>query len=178
MVKESSDDLGLSCINGIKALSMIFIVASHALVFMVGGPVQNSNFYANETKLIQNAFLLNSPLLVDSFLLLSGFLFARLLLLELEKRNGKINFGLLYIFRYIRLTPAYLAMITLYITWMPKLGSGPLWKARMELEKDRCTENMWANLLYINNYVGNDKLVSSVAKMLKHKIILSIDGAL
>lgn len=45
MVKESSDDLGLSCLNGIKAIAMIFIITSHALVFMVGGPVQNSEFY-------------------------------------------------------------------------------------------------------------------------------------
>lgn len=45
MVKESSDDLGLSCLNGIKAIAMIFIITSHALVFMVGGPVQNSEFF-------------------------------------------------------------------------------------------------------------------------------------
>lgn len=45
MVQESSDDLGLSCLNGIKAIAMIFIITSHALVFMVGGPVQNSEFF-------------------------------------------------------------------------------------------------------------------------------------
>lgn len=100
--KESSDDLGLSCINGIKAISMFFIVAGHALVFMVGGPVQNTEFYEKQSVMVQNAFLQNSPLLVDSFLLLSGFLFARLILIELDKRRGKINFGILYIFRYIR----------------------------------------------------------------------------
>lgn len=126
LVKGSKDDLGLSAINGIKAISMMFIIAGHALLFIVGGPVLNSDYYAKvrwkltillrnifkikqffllpkqEIKLVQNAILLNSPLLVDTFLLLSGFLFARLLLLELEKRNGKINFLILYIFRYIR----------------------------------------------------------------------------
>lgn len=111
-----------------------------------------------ESKLIQNAFLLNSPLLVDSFLLISGFLFARLILIELEKRNGKINFGILYIFRYIRLTPAYIAMIALYTTWLPKMGSGPLWKSRIGLEEERCEMSWWANLLYINNYVGSENL--------------------
>lgn len=81
---------------------MFFIVAGHALVFMVGGPVQNTEFYEKQSVMVQNAFLQNSPLLVDSFLLLSGFLFARLILIELDKRRGKINFGILYIFRYIR----------------------------------------------------------------------------
>lgn len=100
--KESKDEYGLSCINGIKAVSMFCIICGHALVFMVGGPMQNSEFYKKQMTMIQNAFIFNSPLLVDSFLLLSGFLFARLVLVEMDKRRGRINFGLLYIFRYIR----------------------------------------------------------------------------
>lgn len=79
-------------------------------------------------------------------------------MLELEKRKGRVNFGLLYIFRYIRLTPAYLAIIALYSTIYPRLGSGPLWNARIGLEQDRCQSSWWANLLYINNYVATEKL--------------------
>ncbi|XP_070492793.1 nose resistant to fluoxetine protein 6-like [Chironomus tepperi] len=156
--KESKDEYGLSCINGIKAVSMFCIISGHALVFMVGGPMQNSEFYKKQMTMIQNAFIFNSPLLVDSFLLLSGFLFARLVLIEMDKRRGRINFGLLYIFRYIRLTPAYLMMIGLYSTWFIKIGDGPLWKKRISLEQERCQISWWKNLLYINNYYGNDAL--------------------
>lgn len=46
LVKGSRDDLGLSAVNGIKALSMIFIVCGHSLFFIVGGPVLNTDFYA------------------------------------------------------------------------------------------------------------------------------------
>ena len=49
----------------------------------------------------QHSYLLNGMLLVDSFLVVSGFLLTRLLLLELDRRRS-VNFGLLYIFRYIR----------------------------------------------------------------------------
>lgn len=125
---------------------------------MVGGPVLNSNFVVDALKQYRHAILLNSPLLVDSFLLLSGFLFARLLLLELDKRSGQVNFVLLYIFRYIRLTPAYMAMIGLYITWMPKMGDGPIWNQRIGMEVERCEASWWKNILYINNYVGTDEL--------------------
>lgn len=156
----SRDELGLSAINGIKAISMIFIIAGHALLFMVGGPQLNADFYAREIHLVQNAFIVNSPLLVDTFLLLSGFLFAHLLLVELEKRAGRINFALLYVFRYVRLTPAYLAVIAVYATWLPKLGSGPLWDARMGVEQARCRESWWLNVLYVNNYVGTEQIVS------------------
>jgi len=112
--KESKDEYGLSCINGIKAVSMFCIISGHALVFMVGGPMQNSEFFKKQMTMIQNAFIFNSPLLVDSFLLLSGFLFARLILVEMDKRRGRINFGLLYIFRYIRLEIVFFSSVTKY----------------------------------------------------------------
>ncbi|KAG5684438.1 hypothetical protein PVAND_013672 [Polypedilum vanderplanki] len=156
--KESNDEYGLSCVNGIKAVGMFCIIAGHALVFLLGGPMQNTDFYEKQSKLLQNAFILNSPLLVDSFLLLSGFLFTRLVLIEMDKRRGKINFLLIYIFRYIRLTPAYIMMIGLYSTWFIKIGDGPLWKQRISLEQERCMSSWWKNILYINNYYGNDAL--------------------
>lgn len=150
--------MGLSCINGIKTLSMLLILSGHSLLFLVGGPVENPSFFQEQSQYIRNAFLMNSPLLVDSFLLLSGFLFTRLALAELDKRKGRVNFGLLYIFRYIRLTPAYFAMISFYATWFIRLGDGPLWKMRIGMEQERCQKSWWINLLYINNYVGTDQL--------------------
>lgn len=158
LAQDSKDDHGLGCINGIKAVAMFFILSGHALLFLTGGAGYNPGFYYEQSKYVRNAFLLNSPLLVDTFLLLSGFLFARLLLIELDKRHGKINFGLLYILRYIRLTPAYGAIIALYATWLPRLGSGPLWDQRMQLEQARCQESWWRNALYINNYLGTDRI--------------------
>ncbi|XP_050091632.1 nose resistant to fluoxetine protein 6-like [Anopheles aquasalis] len=158
LVQGSKDDHGLGCINGIKACSMVFILGGHALLFMAGGPLLNTGFFHEQQRQVQNAIFLNSPLLVDTFLLLSGFLFARLLLIELDKRKGGINFGMLYLFRYIRLTPAYLAIITIYATWLPRLGDGPLWQQRMALEQQRCQDSWWRNLLYINNYVGTDSM--------------------
>lgn len=63
MVQESSDDLGLSCLNGIKAIAMIFIITSHALVFMVGGPVQNSEFF-ERVCILKNFFLYNQKIIL------------------------------------------------------------------------------------------------------------------
>uniref|UniRef100_A0A182NDQ2 Nose resistant-to-fluoxetine protein N-terminal domain-containing protein n=1 Tax=Anopheles dirus TaxID=7168 RepID=A0A182NDQ2_9DIPT len=158
LAQVSKDDHGLGCINGIKALAMVFILGGHALVFMAGGPLLNPGFFREQSRLPQNAFLLNSPLLVDTFLLLSGFLFARLLLLELDKRKGRLNYAVLYVFRYIRLTPAYLAVIALYATWLPQLGDGPLWRERLALEQSRCRASWWLNVLYVNNYLGTDRV--------------------
>lgn len=97
---------------------------------------------------------------MDIFLLLSGFLFCRILLVELHRRHGKINPSILYIARYIRLTPAYLAVIGFYMTWLPQIGDGPLWPNRIQREQSRCQASWWLNILYINNYINTDKLVS------------------
>lgn len=97
----NDDGLDLDCISGIKFLAMSFIVAGHCLVFIVGGPILNRDFWTNAVSKIENSIFLNNPLLVDTFLLLSGFLFARILLRELDKRRS-VNFLYLYIFRYIR----------------------------------------------------------------------------
>lgn len=89
----NDDGLNLDCISGIKFLAMAFIVAGHCLVFVIGGPVLNSNFWTEAVTKIENSIFLNNPLLVDTFLLLSGFLFARILLKELDKRRSLTFFS-------------------------------------------------------------------------------------
>ncbi|XP_014212568.1 nose resistant to fluoxetine protein 6-like [Copidosoma floridanum] len=150
------EDLKFECISGIKFLSMVFVIAGHTLIFVVSGPVLNKKFWNEAIGKVEYSIFLNNPLLVDTFLLMGGFLFARILLQELDKRKS-VNFMILYGYRYFRLTPAYMAMVFLYVTWLPKLDSGPLWW-RMSLEHERCLSSWWANLLYVNNYINTDQL--------------------
>ncbi|KAM7346795.1 nose resistant to fluoxetine protein 6-like isoform 2-T2 [Cochliomyia hominivorax] len=158
LFQASKDQLGLNSINGIKALAMLLILSGHALSFIYSSPVYNVQFINENIKSPLFGFLSNSLLFVDIFLLLSGFLFCRILLIELERRQGRLNVLILYIGRYIRLTPAYLAIIGFYITWLPSIGSGPLWQQRMNREQERCETSWWANILYINNYINPGKL--------------------
>ncbi|XP_022828881.1 nose resistant to fluoxetine protein 6-like [Spodoptera litura] len=150
--------LGLECVSGIKALAMIFIIAGHACMFIASGPVMDADAWDRLVRQPANAFMLNNTLLVDTFLMLSAFLFSRLLLVELDKRRGKLNVIPILIFRYIRVTPAYLVVILFYMTWLPKMGEGPLWQDRLLLEQERCMASWWTNILYINNYVNTDKM--------------------
>ncbi|XP_066259370.1 nose resistant to fluoxetine protein 6-like isoform X2 [Euwallacea similis] len=156
LLQTKPNEFNLECICGIKFISMVFILAGHSLIFIFGSPLANTSFANEMIKKLENCIFLNSPLLVDSFLLVSGFLMARLLLVELDKKSGKINVAMLYLVRYIRLTPAYLVVIGLNMTWLPLLGKGPLWRRITETERMRCSKSWWANLLYINNYVNTD----------------------
>ncbi|CAH0629079.1 unnamed protein product [Chrysodeixis includens] len=150
--------LGLECITGIKALAMVFIIAGHACMFIASGPVMDADAWDRLVRQPANAFMLNNTLLVDTFLMLSAFLFARLMFVELDKRRGKLNVLPILIFRYIRVTPAYIIVILFYMTWLPKIGEGPLWQDRLQLEQQRCMDSWWTNILYINNYVNTDKM--------------------
>ncbi|XP_049865219.1 nose resistant to fluoxetine protein 6-like [Pectinophora gossypiella] len=155
---KQNNALGLECVTGIKSLAMIFIIAGHACLFIGSGPVMDADAWDRLVRDPTSAFMLSNALLVDTFLFLSAFLFCRLLLIELDKRRGRLNILPILVFRYIRITPAYVVVILFYMTWLPKIGEGPLWEDRMTLEQERCQASWWANILYINNYVNVDKL--------------------
>ncbi|CAG9858450.1 unnamed protein product [Phyllotreta striolata] len=152
------NDLNLEAICGVKFISMVTIVAGHSLIFFFGGPMANKNFFAEAVMKAENAIFINSPIIVDTFLLLSGFLMCRLLLIEMDKRRGRINFMVLFIARYIRLTPAYAVVLGMHTTLLYRMGSGPFWESRIGVEKERCEKSWWLNLLYVNNYIGTDNL--------------------
>ncbi|XP_077293733.1 nose resistant to fluoxetine protein 6-like [Arctopsyche grandis] len=155
---KQQNDIGLNSIAGIRTLAMFFILAGHALIFIVGGPVMNSKLYDDMIIRPENSVMLNSPLLVDTFLFISAFLFCRLLLAEFDKRKGRVNVLPIYVFRYIRVTSSYVIVILLYMTWLDKIDGGPLWNMKVGVEKQRCLESWWTNILYINNYVNTNTL--------------------
>lgn len=59
--------------------------------------------------------------------------------------------------RYLRLTPAYAAIIGATIL-LPALGSGPFWTESIEPLASQCRNNWWLNLAYLNNFFETDKL--------------------
>ncbi|KAE8740887.1 hypothetical protein FOCC_FOCC013600, partial [Frankliniella occidentalis] len=88
LVRWSPSELGLDCVLGIKFYCMLLITAGHGVVFLATGPITNADFVQQAVREPQHSYLLNGMLLVDSFLVVSGFLLTRLLLLELDKRGS------------------------------------------------------------------------------------------
>lgn len=68
------------------------------------------------------------------------------------RRKGKLNIPLLYLHRYLRLTPALAAAILMHSTLIRHFGSGPLWKATDP--QPMCEKYWWTTLLYVQNYVN------------------------
>ncbi|CAG2057371.1 unnamed protein product, partial [Timema podura] len=121
------------------------------------GKIEEDESQEKVVRSIANEPFKNNQLFVDTFFLVSGFLLSRLMLVELDK-NKRINLFSFFALRYIRLTPAYAVVIAFYATLFVKIDSGPLWDARIGLERDRCVASWWANIIYVNNYVNTDML--------------------
>ncbi|KAJ8964553.1 hypothetical protein NQ314_004852 [Rhamnusium bicolor] len=144
---------GLDCLAGMKVYSMFLIILLHRQMFDYGSALINPTEVERYYSQFEMTFVLNGPILVDTFFTISGFLATYLILYQnYRSKNGKFSI-FLYIHRYIRMTSTYCIILAFYCTLFVKLGNGPLWHERVGLEREKCREAWWTNMLYINNYV-------------------------
>ncbi|PIK40387.1 putative nose resistant to fluoxetine protein 6-like, partial [Apostichopus japonicus] len=104
------------------------------------------------------AFNWEAPYGVDTFLVLSGLLVTYLTLKQLDKSDGKMNWVMFYVHRYIRLTPVYMVCLGIWTSIVIQIGEGSRKYEAFAGGRAVCQQYWWANLLYINNlvpYPGN-----------------------
>jgi hypothetical protein len=68
----------------------------------------------------------------------------------------------MYLLLSLRLTPPCIITILITATLARYVGSGPLISAVLDERAENCQNNWWTNLLYINNYVAEDHMVSTI----------------
>ena len=68
---------------------------------------------------------------------------------EMEKNNGRLNWALFYLHRYIRVTAVYAVTILFRASVYKYVLQEQRYK--YEEEVDNCRESWWRNLLYIRN---------------------------
>jgi peptidoglycan/LPS O-acetylase OafA/YrhL len=100
----------LSCLDGIRFLSISWVMLGHILsgtmdVFPTSNISSLDISQRFEAQAVLNAFVS-----VDTFFLMSGCLISYLMLKELEKTKGRINFLVMYIHRYLRYVMSDLKM--------------------------------------------------------------------
>ncbi|XP_074106652.1 O-acyltransferase like protein-like [Cotesia typhae] len=84
-------------------------------------------------------------------------------------KGRKFNLLAYYVHRYMRLTPSFMALLSIATYILPKMGSGALWQST-KIQSDCCKEKWWAKLLYIHNYVYSHDL-----RCLIHTWYLAVD---
>ncbi|XP_052899878.1 nose resistant to fluoxetine protein 6-like [Anopheles moucheti] len=158
----------MDCINGIRVLSMVWVVFSHNYVRIGMQPIINSHVILSWLESYHSVLVVSSTVSVDTFFLLSGLLTCWSILNALDK-SGKLNLPIMYLHRYLRLTPALAALVLFSATLMRYVGSGPFWDGAMSLTEDSCQQYWWSALLYVQNYVNPQNVC------LGHTWYLSVD---
>ncbi|XP_044737962.1 nose resistant to fluoxetine protein 6-like [Chrysoperla carnea] len=156
LIKINNNPDLLPCLNGIRVLSMLWIIHGHETSALSKFTLFNSKYALDWLTHWWALFTVSSSVSVDSFFFLSGLL---LMYGFLKSKAKKIPFNIpvFYIHRYLRLTPAFAAVIILYITFYMKLGTGPSWETVNHNFQDNCKEHWWSSLLYIHNYVAPEQ---------------------
>ncbi|XP_033732240.1 nose resistant to fluoxetine protein 6-like [Pecten maximus] len=147
----------ITCLNGVRFLSMSWVVLGHAFAFGIGSADNLATYFPEFMKTWTAHAILNALVSVDSFFTISGLLLSYLVLKEMKKKNGKLNWGMFYFHRFWRLTPPYMLLMMVYVPLFRYMFEGPKWM-QGGTEKDFCSDTWWTNLLYINNLVKTDKM--------------------
>ncbi|KAK5641505.1 hypothetical protein RI129_010052 [Pyrocoelia pectoralis] len=142
----------ITCINGIRVISTLWIILDHRYSIQFSFPLWN-NFYKDAWRLSAgNMFMLNAPMAVDTFFLLSGTVVTYVYLWSAEKTRS-FPFFKFYLHRFLRLTPVLAAVIIFIVTLLRHVSSGPLWTSTINTQLiEGCEKFWWKTLLYIQNY--------------------------
>ncbi|XP_044030923.1 O-acyltransferase like protein isoform X1 [Siniperca chuatsi] len=145
-----------SSLNGIRVLSLLWIICGHSAQFPV---INNLDNYKNWKNTVESSPLyvltISGPvfLAVDSFLLLGGLLSARSLLGSIDRAEDKLSPSLVvnYLLKRIkRIQPLHLFIMCLTIGLISLVQWGPYWFPFIDTVMD-CKTYWWANLLLISN---------------------------
>uniref|UniRef100_A0A336KP91 CSON012470 protein n=1 Tax=Culicoides sonorensis TaxID=179676 RepID=A0A336KP91_CULSO len=141
------------CINGIRVLSMAWLVMLHCY----GGEwffpaVYNKIDIFEFKKTFGYTFNVHGDLAMDTFILLSPFLITYSFM-KAQEKGEKFNILKFYLHRYLRLMPLFGALILIILAYLKYLGDGPAYDSVIEatLEK-KCRTYWWTSLLFIQNY--------------------------
>ncbi|KAJ8922593.1 hypothetical protein NQ315_007623 [Exocentrus adspersus] len=153
--KKSADSL--ACLNGLRVLSLAWIVLGHRFMYLSFLPLVNLLDVLEWLSREGSGIITASNMGVDVFFLISGLLLVYVYLLHKEKGHTP-PLSMFYLHRILRLTPTLAAMVLFYSTLLEYIGFGPFWAAVTFIFQGACEENWWSTLLYIQNYVNPDNM--------------------
>ncbi|XP_039496877.1 nose resistant to fluoxetine protein 6-like isoform X2 [Drosophila santomea] len=155
LVAPRSNPNVIDCIHGIRVLSFIWVVFGHVYLVYVFGPNMNFVKFNTWRKSPYSMLLQHAAYSVDTFFFLSGLLMVVIALRAMERTKGKLNVSLMYLHRYLRLTPVLALAIIAYITILPRMGDGPMYGKVNFDDYSICKDTWYWTLLYVQNYATN-----------------------
>jgi len=155
-------------LDGIRAFSFFWVVFGHSFIGgnFVGIMRFDNMMVAMEfTKSWQGAiFLLSAYFSIDTFLWMGGFLFAYIFARKLQKMKNPLRktplwAPMIFITRWLRLTPVVLFVILFASKVLPTLNNAPALQSGANALQDankECDKYIWQQLLYITTLFTTD----------------------
>lgn len=78
-----------------------------------------------------------------------------------RRTKGNLNIPMMYLHRYLRLTPVVALAILVYMTLLPFMGDGPLFNSIKFDDYNHCKKTWFWTLLFLQNYATPDLVSSS-----------------
>ncbi|CAL8083377.1 unnamed protein product [Calicophoron daubneyi] len=146
----------LTCLDGIRFLSMAWIIFGHFLMFSI---FSTNNLLSFANKVLNRwtfQVLVNATYSVDTFFFMSGLLSVYLTLNGYRKTQGwrqKMRFWVVYVVhRFVRLTPLYMFLLITYTGLYIHLYDGPLYpQDDMTAQTSVCKDHWY--ITYLNNLI-------------------------
>ncbi|XP_016976447.1 nose resistant to fluoxetine protein 6 [Drosophila rhopaloa] len=146
----------IDCLHGIRCLSFIWVVYGHVYLVFLFGPNMNIVKLHTWRQSAYSMLLQHAAYSVDTFFFLSGLLLVVIALRAMERTKGQLNVPLMYLHRYLRLTPVLALSIIVYMKILPLMGDGPLF-GKVSFDDYSICERTWVwTLLYVQNYATNE----------------------
>ncbi|XP_017055197.1 nose resistant to fluoxetine protein 6 [Drosophila ficusphila] len=156
LVEPKSNPNVIDCLHGIRCLSFIWVVFGHVYLVMAFSPNMNFPKLNQWTRSVYSMIIQHAEFSVDTFFFLSGLLLVVIALRAMERTKGKLNIPLMYLHRYLRLTPLLALAILVYMKILPLMGDGPL-SGKVTFDDYAVCEKTWYwTLLYVQNYATHD----------------------
>ncbi|KAJ3644143.1 hypothetical protein Zmor_026815 [Zophobas morio] len=155
LLSSTSNPDQLLCLNGIKAISMMWVILGHVYLSSTQGTMGNVVDIRKWQENIYNMIIVDGTVSVDSFFTITG-LVTVYTFLKIAGNEMKFNIFLYYFHRYIRLTPSLAIMVLIHTTLLPYLGNGPLWNTIYDGFIRSCKTYWWSALLYVQNYFHDE----------------------
>ncbi|KRX99763.1 Nose resistant to fluoxetine protein 6, partial [Trichinella pseudospiralis] len=149
----------IQCIDGIRVLSMCYAIFGFSVLFAMNN-IDNALQAMDMITKFYAQIINSAALAADSFFVLSGFLVCYSFLNRAQFHNAldPMHWVLFYIRRAIRLVPVYVVLLGFVALLFKHVGDGPLWTGSIPSFSSQlgCESSWWTNLLFINNFFGQE----------------------
>nr|XP_026488553.1 nose resistant to fluoxetine protein 6-like [Vanessa tameamea] len=140
------------CFQAMRFYTMVMILGLHSMIFIGYGYTENPDFIENSYDDFFKSLLFNARIIVQIFFVMGGFLMAYKMLVYAETHQFTLKtVPMAIVNRWLRLMPAVLVVMGLAMTWVPHLGSGPMWDAVVGREREMCRSNWWQLVILMPN---------------------------